>query len=183
MSNQRPKPAIYRLSDLSPRKPHRFNLTPDAPARARLAQELGISAIRKLSFEGVLQADGKSDWRLEARLGATVIQPCVVTLEPVTTRIDRAVIRRFIAGLSTPDEAEEFEMPQDETLEALPDEIDPSRIMAEALTLALPDYPRKQDAILETDNFAPPGVAPMSDEDAKPFAGLAGLRDKLDKSD
>ncbi len=173
---------VYRIKELSARKPLRFSLAPDAPERARLARELGISDIRKLTFEGDLQAEGISDWRLEATLGATVIQPCVVTLDPVTTRIDRPVIRRFIAGLATPQEGEETEMPEDETIEALPDEIDTARIMAEALALALPDYPRSQGAALETDSFAPPGVNPMTDQEAKPFAGLAGLRDKLDKS-
>ncbi|VAW05646.1 Conserved hypothetical protein, gene in Ubiquinol-cytochrome C chaperone locus [hydrothermal vent metagenome] len=173
---------VYRISELSGRKPHRFSLTLDAPARAVLAQELGITGIRKLTFQGSLQADGKSDWVLEATLGTTVIQPCVVTLEPVVTRIDRRVIRRFIAGHATPQDGEDTEMPEDETVEALPDEIDMARIIAEALTLALPDYPRSDDAALETDSFAPPGITPMTNKDVKPFAGLAELRDKLDKS-
>ena len=173
---------VFRLGELSARKPHRFNLAPDAAARADLARELGISGIRKLAFQGTLQADGKTDWKLEATLGATVIQPCVVTLEPVITRIDRPVLRRFITGLAAPQEGEETEMPEDETVESLPDEIDTMRIMAEALALALPDYPRGDDARLETDSFAPPGITPMTNEDLKPFAGLAELRDKLDKS-
>ena len=182
MNDHSQTPPVYRINELSAHKPHRFSIAPDAPARARLARELGITGIRKLSFQGTLEADGNSDWKLEATLGATVIQPCVVTLEPVVTRIDRQVLRRFIAGLAPPQEGEETEMPEDETIEALPDEIDTARIMAEALALALPDYPRSNGAMLETDSFAPPGVTPMADEDTKPFAGLAGLRDKLDKS-
>ena len=53
--------------------------------------------------------------------------------------------------------------------------------MAEALALALPDYPRAPDATLENAQVTEPGIAPMSDEDARPFAALAGLRDKLQK--
>jgi uncharacterized metal-binding protein YceD (DUF177 family) len=183
MTDHNSAPGILSFRDIAPSKPYRFSLTPDAPARAALARELGISNIRKLMFQGVLQADGKSDWLLEAKLGATVIQPCVVTLEPVRTRIDKPVSRRFIAGLFTPEEGEEVEMPEDETLEALPEELDISRVMAEALALALPDYPRSTGAVLETDRFTAPGIAPMTDEDIKPFAGLAGLRDKLGKSE
>ena len=50
-----------------------------------------------------------------------------------------------------------------------------------ALALALPLYPRAEGADLAQAQFAGPGVTPMTDEDARPFAGLKDLRDKLDK--
>jgi len=34
-------------------------------------------------------------------------------------------------------------------------------------------------AALESAAFAAPGVAPMTDQDAKPLAGLAALRDRM----
>ena len=39
------------------------------------------------------------------------------------------------------------------------------------------------DAELGAGRFAEPGVDTLSDEDVKPFAGLAALRDKLGKDD
>ena len=51
--------------------------------------------------------------------------------------------------------------------------------MIEELSLAVPEYPRSPDATLEQANFTKPGETPMSDEDARPFAGLAALKDKL----
>jgi uncharacterized metal-binding protein YceD (DUF177 family) len=57
--------------------------------------------------------------------------------------------------------------------------IDVSAVMAEALALHLPLYPRAGGADLGEAVFTEPGLAPMRDEDAKPFAGLAGLRDTL----
>jgi uncharacterized metal-binding protein YceD (DUF177 family) len=168
-------------ADLRPRTPTRFALAPDAGERESLAQDLGIEAIRKLRFEGEITAEGRDDWRLDATLGATVVQPCVVTLAPVTTRIDTAVTRRFLARMPDIelDESGEAEMPEDETLEPLGSEIDLAAIMAEALALNLPLYPRADGAELGEAVFAEPGIAPMRDEDAKPFAGLAGLRDRL----
>jgi hypothetical protein len=44
--------------------------------------------VRKLRFIGTLEPEGAQDWRLTADLGATVVQPCVVTLAPVTTRLE-----------------------------------------------------------------------------------------------
>jgi uncharacterized metal-binding protein YceD (DUF177 family) len=52
-------------------------------------------------------------------------------------------------------------------------------VLTEALSLALPDFPRADGAELGSQVYAADGVAPMTDEDAKPFAGLASLKAKL----
>ncbi|WP_146345225.1 YceD family protein [Phaeobacter marinintestinus] len=174
------KSTALRVADLQQNTPTPFALVPDANARAALAQELGISGLRKLRFEGTIKAFGKRDWALEGKLGATVVQPCVATLDPVTTRIDVPVTRVFVANMTTPEDAE-IEMPEDDAAEPLGSHIDPAVVMAEALALALPLYPRKEDATIDRASYTEPGVKPMTDEDARPFAGLAGLRDALKK--
>ena len=77
-----------RVADLPQNAPTSFDLRPAAAALDEIRQDLGLLGLRKLSFSGDVQARGKRDWVLNGKLGATVIQPCVVTLEPVTTRID-----------------------------------------------------------------------------------------------
>ena len=54
---------------------------------------------------------------------------------------------------------------------------------AEALALALPDFPRAEGVELGPAVFTEPGATPMTDEAAKPLAGLADLRDRLKKND
>ncbi len=171
-----------RVADLSQNTPTAFDLRPGAEVLKALAAELGLQGLRKLRFAGQIAAQGRKDWVLTGELGATVVQPCVVTLEPVTTRIDTEVRRTFLADMPEI-EAEEVEMPEDDTLEQLGPVIDPAVVMAEALALALPLYPRTPDAALGESVFAEPGVTPMRDEDTRPFAGLAGLRDALAKDD
>lgn len=173
---------ILSLTRLSRGAETTFELVPDADARAALASALDLSQIRKLRFAGKLIAEGKRDWRLEAQLGATVVQPCVVTLKPVTTRIDEPVLRRYLADLPDP-EADEIEMPEDDTLEPLPATLNLSEVLAEALALAVPDFPRADGVGFGEASFTEPGVTPMSDEEAKPLAGLAALRDVLSKRD
>lgn len=176
------KPALtgpVRVADLNARTGHDICLEPDAEARAAMADRIGIPAIRKLRLEGRIEAEGKHDWRFRGRLGATVVQDCVVTLDPVTTRIDVDVLRRFQAGYVPPEE-DEIEMPEDDSLEPLGEMIDPDAILEEALVLALPLYPRKDGAGIGEAVFTEPGKRPMTDEDARPFAGLAALRDKMD---
>ena len=173
---------LVRVADLSAKSGRDFLIEPDADWRAQIAEDLSILSLRKLRFEGRIEAEGKRDWRLDAHLGATVVQECVVTLDPVTTRIEEDVTRRFLSGLPEP-EPGEVEMPEDDTIEALPKEIDLAAIMIEALSLALPPFPRKPDAELGEVVVTEPGAEPLKDADLKPFAGLEALRDKLGRGD
>ena len=173
--------APYRLAALSARKVQRFDLAPDGDLRARIAQALDIRGLRKFSFKGELRPIGRSDWMLEGALGATVVQDCAITLAPVTTRIDEAVTRRYVAQMPEPTGIE-AEMPDDDTLDPLPDAIDPGAVALEALLLALPPFPRAPGAELTADGVlqaAPEGTAPIDSDRPRPFAVLEGLRDKL----
>lgn len=165
-----------RLRALPADRSHDFGIEPDAETRAKLAQTLGISGLRKLRFTGRLVPENRADWRLQAQLGATVIQPCVVTLDPVTTRIDTEIARLYTAAGEVIPDAAEVEMPEDDSVEPMPELLDLIAVMTEALALALPDYPRADGVALEQAQFAGPGIAPMTDEDAKPFAALAALK-------
>ena len=54
-------------------------------------------------------------------------------------------------------------------------------LSCEALSLALPLYPRAPGAELGAQVFAPPGAEPLTDDVIKPFAGLAGLARSMKK--
>lgn len=168
-----------RLSDLAGRVTE-FDLRPDAEALAALASDLDLLDLRKVRFAGTIGPEGASDWRLDATLGATVVQPCRVTLEPVTTRIDEPVLRRYVAHMPPPKPGE-VEMPEDDTIEPKPETVTLGDVLAEALALALPAYPRSDAAIPHHQVFTEPGKKAMQDEDARPFAGLAALRNNLKK--
>jgi len=183
---QRPQNANkLRVANLSVRRPVTFDLAPDARDQARIATELDLLGLRKLRFQGNLTAQGRDMWLLRARLGATVVQPCGITLAPVTTRIEEHILRRFAPE---PDASEmaagvETEMPEDDSLELLGTEIDLRRVMIEALSLALPSYPRAEGAELGQITVTEQGVIPLGDAESKPFAQLAALRTKLQKDE
>jgi uncharacterized metal-binding protein YceD (DUF177 family) len=105
----------------------------------------------------------------------------VLTLVPVKTRIDEEVYRIFRKDMPEFEDGSVVELNVDEYEEPLGTEIDLFSIAVEALALALPLYPKAEGASLETATFAGEDVTPMSDEDAKPFASLAALKDKLQK--
>lgn len=170
-----------RVTQLGGRKTQRLDLQPDAEIRARIAQIFGLDALRKFRFTAQLAPLGQTDWELRGEIGATIVQPCAVTLEPVTTRIDESVQRRFLMDMPQP-QGLEIEMPEDDSLEPLGTHIDISAIALEALSLAIPAFPRAPDA--ETDTAIvlesrPPGAAPIVPQETRPFAALEGLKQIL----
>jgi uncharacterized metal-binding protein YceD (DUF177 family) len=164
-----------RSAEVAGRRARTFALAPDDPTRAAIARAVGAKAVERLAFDGTLAPHGRGDVTLEGRLVARVRQACVVTLAPVVTEIDVPVERHFLARWEEPGPGE-VEMPEDDRLDPLPEVIDLGAVMVEALALAMPDYPRAPGAGLGQAAFAPPGVAPMSDADIRPFAALKALR-------
>lgn len=177
---------ILDTSALARRKKTQFNYRLESAQLKALIKDLDLSGLRKVSFVGNLGPAGKHDWVLNAELGATAVQPCAITLEPVTTRVKSEVTRRFVAELPDyADDSEEDEfggtaMLDDDTLEPLEREIDLWRVLSEALALALPEYPRAEGAEIGTLSVTEPGKDALKDDDLKPFAGLAALKDKLE---
>jgi uncharacterized metal-binding protein YceD (DUF177 family) len=180
MKQKPPSPTALRVAELPQNSATAFDLRPDAPRLKEIAAELSLLGLRKLSFCGTIYASGSADWRLDGKLGATVVQPCGVTLEPVTTRIDEPVTRLFQRDYVDVD-APEAEMPEDDTVEPLQAWIDPGTVMIEALVLHVPLYPRARGAELGEMVISEPGITPMRDEDARPFAGLAALKARLER--
>ncbi len=173
-----------RTAGLTARKPTRFDLAPDAAQRQSLAQLIGASAIQSLRFKGEIRPVGRTDFTLEAQLLAVVVQPCIISLVPVTTRIDAPVLRRYLAELVIAAQDDpETEMPADDTQEPLPSVIDIGEVMTEALVLLLPDYPRAPGAVLDEAVHTAPGLTPLRDSDLRPFAGLAALAKRLSPDD
>lgn len=171
MSAPQKHPLRLRVAHLNPRAETGFDLSPDGPARAAIAGELGLHGLPRLSFSGHVRSCGQEDWRLEGRLQASVTQSCVITLKPVRSVIDQPVLRVFSPHLHQPD-SPDAEM-LDDTLEPLGPFIDISAVMIEELMLALPEYPRAEGAGLAAEPAPPADDTPR--ESRKPFAGLDRL--------
>ncbi|WP_298297537.1 DUF177 domain-containing protein [uncultured Litoreibacter sp.] len=172
-------PLFFRTADLPQKRITPLEFAADAAQRAAMAADLGVAQIKKLAFKGTLRAAGKTDWTLTGHLGATVVQPCVITLDPVTTRVEENVTRHYISDWQDPEDAE-VEMPGDDTSEPLGAEIDVMATITEALSLAIPAYPRANGAELGAMVHAEPGIEPLNEETVKPFASLADLKKKME---
>ena len=131
-----PVPAIRRAGG------YEVTVAPGADWRGALSETLELLALRKLRLS-VAIAPAEGGLALTGHLGATVVQACVITLAPVTTRIEVPVSRMFLDEMPEP-QGEEVEIPEDDSLEPLGDIIDLGAVLAEALALNLPLYPRAQ---------------------------------------
>ncbi len=173
-----PRPTRFRTGGLSPRKPTRFSYRPDKSERAQLAADLDLLSLYALDLVGEIRPNGRDELVLDATLTVRADQPCSITLAPVPVTVNEPVRRRYVADLTLP-EGDEVEMPEDDSVEPMPETIDLAEIAAEALALALPLYPRAPGAELGQTVHAGDGLTPLSDADVKPFAGLKGLSAQL----
>lgn len=165
---------VVQLRQLRDVEDFAFDISPEPEEAAALARLLGARAVRKMRMTGKLARLARAGWRLDATLGATVVQTCVVTLDPVTTRVDQPLHRLFLPDAAPAGAELEVSPDDDDEIEPLGDAIDLGLVATEALALALPPYPRAPGATYR------PGDEPPEDADApKPFAALAALRGKL----
>lgn len=174
-----PERHSLRVADLKQSGGTRFDIRFSPADQSAAADVLKIPGVAKMRLQGRISPLGKSDWELRADVGATVKQNCVVTLVPVRTRIEEEIYRIYRQDMPDYDDGAVVELDMDENEDPLGPEIDLFALAMEAIALALPPYPRAEGAALEQTEFAGDGVTPMTDEDTKPFASLAALKDKL----
>ncbi len=174
---------VMRLAELPAGQSHRFDAEPDSRENESIARMLGVSKLRKLRLAGQIERLDDGDWCLEAELGATVTQDCVVTLEPVVTRINEPVTRKYVANAPDLSKVDEAEMDSDDSIEPISAELDIGAVLIEELALALPPYPRVEDVGPFEACYAPANTVPLDDIAMKPFASLAKLRTQASKTD
>lgn len=171
-----------RLARLSRSRTHEIDEVATPEECARVAALLALQAVSKLRLTGRLSAADEGGWSFRGTVGASVTQTCVVTLQPVPTRIDAPVRREYVAGLDTDDGEITLDPDAPDELEPLPDTLDLGALAIEELALALPPYPRARGAGDADIEARPPGAAPMEPE-PKPFAALEALKQKLGDGD
>ena len=142
---------------------------------AALGQRLGLRKLVSFEVSGQIQplSDGRTIL-VQGGFVAEVVQSCVVTLDPVESRLEDTFEIRYVPGgdgaVATESDVEVS--PDDGDVEPFDGQsIDLGAVAAEFLSLALDPYPRKSGVEFTFD------TAP--ERDLGPFAGLAKLRNKV----
>lgn len=167
MSSERPWSLPVRLEEV-PEAGRRVEIEADAATREALAKLAGVEGIERIVATFDLAREGSDGLKVTGRVVATVRQTCVVTLEPLTNRVEEAVDLTFSPGAAIPEENGERAV---QAVDALVDgTVDLGALATEFLILGVDPYPRKPGAVF---------AAPQSGEAAvHPFAALAALKKK-----
>ena len=142
-------------------------ITATAAECAALARRFSLLALDRLEAGLRLEWVAGRLLRLEATLSAEVVQECVVTLEPVSSRVEDRFILLYGPAAATSDGVIRAD---EEVLEPIIDgRIDLGEAVAQQLSLAIDPFPR-----------APGSAAPAAPGEgmASPFAALAEWRKK-----
>ena len=174
---------IIKFANLNTVRTNSFHWKSDAIDNSKIAKQLDLLSVEKIDFKGKISAHGKKKWLLSGKLGATALQQCVVTLEAVKCRIDEKIKRIYIPVEEIPslekDDGRDVELELDENLEPLTNSLDLSTIALEALALALPDYPRSNNAEYVTRSIGIDDQIVEEENIQNPFAILNTLKEKL----
>ena len=170
---------ILIVAELSQNKPYKFSLKWEQPELNAYLAPMDLRALSKVTIIGQIVAEGGKNWYLSAKVGATAVQTCVITMEDIKTRLDKNISRRYFADFESYEVTLTSEEVLDDEAEAVPEKIDILKLALETISIGLDDFPRKEGTALEPVLSAPKGVVPLTDDAIKPFAGLASLRDKL----
>lgn len=162
--------------------PQRVTLVPDAEARAALARRFGLIALDAMRAELQIRRRSDTGWiQLRGTVEAEVVQQCVVSLDPVSSKVVAELDETFVdADLGGRERTGAREVDVDPMLDE-PEPLDENvldlgEIAAQAFGLALDPYPRAPDATLGPRSE----IGELEDpEDARsPFAALEALRDR-----
>jgi hypothetical protein len=123
-----------------------------AEERAHIAAELGLISCNALAATYTLRPAGGGRYRLEGTCEAAVVQPCVVSLEPVPASLSLPVSVLFSPDADQEqepkapagDDAEILSLPEVEPIEH--GRLDVGRVVFETLAAGLDPYPRRPDA-------------------------------------
>ncbi len=155
---------------------HVIAASPDE--RAALSRRFDLLAIDR--FEATVELKRRVDGtvRFEAQLSADVIQACVVTLEPVSARVEDRFSVIFDPEIDEDAaDALALENPEDEFREPLIDDsIDIGEVVAQQLSVIMDPYPRRPDDLSAVAKVESGSGAKAILDERNPFAILATLK-------
>ena len=156
-----------------------IDITVEREAREAIAAQLEVTAVDRLQVK-LHAVRFRGGMRVTGQLKALVVQPSVVSLEPVVEEIEEPVDRIFLPGGEKPYAGKaDAEVFVDLEGDDIPDhfegnEADLSELIVETLALAIDPYPR-----LEGESLGE--ISDADDEVDLPFAGLKVLKVDEDK--
>lgn len=148
----------------------------DAGERAALAARFGLVSVERLEARFAIRREA-AGIAARGHVAAAVVQACAVTGDPLPATVEEDVALRFVEPAAGDDEVELGGDALD-TIELTGGGVDLGEAAAETMALALDPFPRGPGAAAALRDA---GV--LSEDEAGPFGGLAGLKAALEKKE
>lgn len=159
------------VTDIEPGQRELMTFTASTDECAAIAARLKLLSMSSFQAEIYVFRELSGDVSIYGDLSAEVEQACVISLEPVRDSIEASIMQRYTDRED--DEEAEDEDPVEPIAE---DQIEVGEVLVQNLSLSLNPYPKAPGVEFEA-------VGDDADEPTGPFAALAQLRDKAEKSD
>ena len=165
-----------RIEDVTEGGRH-FVLCADGRTRGAIASATGLVDLPRLEARFEVRRHGRAGLRVQGTVSASVVQTCVVTLDPVANEVGEEV--EVVFSPDVPDPRPESDVADLDATAVDPPEplvgrvVDLGAVAVEFLVLGLDPYPRKPDAAFEA-----PAVEVLPEG---PFAALARLQQPPEK--
>lgn len=143
-----------------------------------ITQELDLVSCDSLTARYRIKPVAGGGYRVSGDIAAAVEQRCIVSLEPVASKVAAPIEVEYWPGGRRDDADDEGEIEALSAAEIEPllnGRLDVGRIIFEQLAASLDPYPRKDGVAFEAPPEAPPGAAPGG-----PFAALGRLKAKTE---
>ena len=149
---------------------HRIDVVVTDDERAALSRRFGLVSIDRMTATVVVKRLADDAVRLRVTFTAYVVQRCVVTLDPIETRVEGDETLLLLRPDADKDEID-VDPTADEPEPLLGDTIDIGEAVAQQLGLSIDPYPRKPGIEFKADSPRPG----EDEDDDSPFAALRGL--------
>lgn len=172
--------AIVRIDKL-PSAGRSVSVTADEPTRLAIAAAMKVTTVEHFEAE-LTVVPLRGGLRAQGSLRARIVQPSVVTFEPVAQDIAETIDRVFLPAAHVENHAPGAEVFVDLEDDDFPDhidgpEVDLSALLLETLALAIDPYPRVAGENLDDLDVGQDGGV------GGPFAALARLKDSKNDKD
>lgn len=142
--------------------------------RGEIASALKLISLDKLVTKYRISSISGGAWRLAGDLSADVVQPCIVSLEPVPAHLEEKFDVEFWQDARADESGGDLSVLQGPDIEPLEgSEVAAGRIVFETLAAALDPYPRQSDAAF---NWTEPAAS--DERKTSPFDVLGTLKRK-----
>jgi len=179
------KPEFSRAYEVTRLTEGETNLVLEATAEEKinLAQRFNLEDVETLIAKLHVTVDSQESLiQLTGSIEADITQACIVTLEPVTSKIEVSIIRHYTTAPVSQDSVIEVDLSQenDDSPEPIEGEIiDFGEIVTEQFSLEIDPFPRSPGSEFtgfssDTAKNSPSEL--QSDEASNPFAILAQLK-------